>query len=108
MLRTVMLSLTPLTPGRRQQMPRTIRSIFTPPCDARKTALSVFDFAFDQRQQPLVQVERRDEQSLHGLELANAREQIEQVRHILAELRLAREQPHVGIEARGAGIVIAG
>ena len=35
MLRTVMFSLTPGTPGRRQQMPRTMRSIFTPACEAR-------------------------------------------------------------------------
>ena len=34
MLVTRMFSLTPGTPGRRQQMPRTIRSIFTPACDA--------------------------------------------------------------------------
>ena len=30
-----MLSLRPLTPGRRTQKPRTIRSIFTPACEAR-------------------------------------------------------------------------
>ena len=30
MLRTVMFSLRPFTPGLEQQMPRTIRSIFTP------------------------------------------------------------------------------
>ena len=34
MLITRMLSLTPGTPGRRQQMPRTIRSICTPARDA--------------------------------------------------------------------------
>ena len=34
MLVTSMLSLTPGTPGRRQQIPRTINSIFTPACDA--------------------------------------------------------------------------
>ena len=33
--RTAMRSLTPGTPGRRQQMPRTIRSIRTPACEAR-------------------------------------------------------------------------
>ena len=31
-------SLTPSTPGRRQQMPRTFRSIGTPACDARYSA----------------------------------------------------------------------
>ena len=35
MLMTRMRSLTPGMPGRRQQMPRTIRSISTPACDAR-------------------------------------------------------------------------
>ena len=35
MLRTVMFSLTPFRPGRRQQMPRTIKSIFTPASEAR-------------------------------------------------------------------------
>jgi len=34
MLRTVMFSLIPATPGRRQQIPRMIKSIFTPACDA--------------------------------------------------------------------------
>ena len=35
MLRTRMFSLTPGIPGRRQQMPRTIRSMCTPACEAR-------------------------------------------------------------------------
>jgi hypothetical protein len=35
MLRTRMFSLTPSTPGRRQQYPRMIRSICTPACEAR-------------------------------------------------------------------------
>ena len=35
MLRTVMFSLRPGTCGRRQQMPRTIKSILTPACEAR-------------------------------------------------------------------------
>ena len=35
MLRTVMFELMPLSPGRKQQIPRTIRSIFTPACEAR-------------------------------------------------------------------------
>ena len=38
MLMTRTLSLMPGTPGRRQQMPRTIRSIDTPACDARYSA----------------------------------------------------------------------
>ena len=33
--RTRMFSDTPGTPGRRQQMPRTMSSIFTPACEAR-------------------------------------------------------------------------
>ena len=33
-----MLSLTPFTPGLKQQTPRTIRSISTPACDARYKA----------------------------------------------------------------------
>ena len=35
MLVTWMFSLTPGTPGRRQQIPRTSRFTFTPACDAR-------------------------------------------------------------------------
>ena len=47
MLRTRMRSLTPRTPGRSAQMPRTIRSISTPACEARYSAMD--DVLVEQR-----------------------------------------------------------
>ena len=48
MLRTRMFSLSPRTPGRTEQMPRTHRSTGTPACDARYmasvTASSTIEF----------------------------------------------------------------
>ena len=110
-------------------MPRTIKSIFTPACEASikrlddfavhqrihlgddargQSLVGVVGFALDQLQHPLVQFERRDEQFAHALELADAGEQIEEIRGILAELRSAGEQPDVGVKPGGGGIVIAG
>ena len=64
MLRTVMRSLTPLTRGRRQQIPRTIKSIGTPACDARQRAAMIcrvrqrVHLGDDARRQPLFRVGR--------------------------------------------------
>ena len=78
-----MFSLTPGTPGRRQQMPRTIRSICTPACEARYSAsitagstrrfilkirrpspllALALDLALDQREQAAAQVDRGHQQ----------------------------------------------
>ena len=56
----------------------------------------------------VVQLERRDQQLAHALELADAGQQVEEIGGVLAEVRAAGQQAEVGVKPRGGGIVIAG
>ena len=53
-----------------------------------------------------MQFKWRDQELPHPLKLANPRQQIEQVRRILAKIGLGRQQSNVRVEARGVWIVV--
>ena len=103
---TRMFSDRPGTPGSRQQMPRTIRSICTPACDARYSAAMIA--AVDERvalqhhprrlrrvvleaqrqissTMPLAQLARRHPQLAVALRAAEAGQVVEQVGHVGGE-----------------------
>ena len=126
---TRIFSLTPGTPGRRQQMPRTIRSILTPAHEASYSALMIFSstselifamirpglprsrvvaLTLDQLPHPPHQVEWRDHQLFEPGIRGEARQRIEQRRQLLGELRLGREEAQVGVNARRARMIIPG
>ncbi len=104
--RTWMLCDTPAMPGRRQHMPRTIRSIFTPVWLALYSALIILGsvselnlammcaglpsagelrFPGDQVEQGLLQGEGRVQQLLHAQGLAHADQLAEQLGDVLAQ-----------------------
>ena len=129
MLRTVMFSLTPGTPGPQAadaahdqvnlhaRLRGAVEGLDDLPFgqridlgdDAGGQALAgVLGLALDELEQAVVQLERRDQELAHALELADAGQQVEEVGGVLAELRAAGEQAEVGVELRGGGVVIAG
>ena len=68
----------------------------------------VVALAFDQADQALVQIERRDEQFFHARITGEPGEGVEDDRDFLGDLRIGREQTEVGVDARGARMIIAG
>ena len=109
-LMTRMFSLTFGTPGRRQQMPRTIRSIFTPAArgfveredhilvdervdlhddPAGLPAPRQIALALDERLHPRREIERRDEQLLERGVLDEPRERVEETGDLLRKIAAA-------------------
>ncbi len=124
-----MLSETPLTPGRSAQAPRTIRSIFTPACEAAYSALitrlleqrvhlgddarrlafpGVARLAPDRVEQLAVHRERRQPQALEPVCLGEAGDVQEHLVDVGAQLGVGGQQAEVGVQARGARVVVAG
>ena len=124
-----MFSDRPGTPGRRQQMLRTTRSTCTPACDASYsdsiTGRSTRPFIFSTIRpaapgrrvrghaahlvdDALAQVGRRHEQLAVALRAAEAGQVVEEVGDVGGDVRPAREEAGVGVEARGARVVVAG
>ena len=124
-----MLSDRPLTPGRRIERPRTIRSISTPACDAcverfdhagleqrihlgddvgGASGLGVFLLAADQAQEALGHGQRRHQQRAIVVDLGVRGQVVEDHVHPLGNLRIAGQQAQVGVEAGGDGVVVAG
>jgi microcompartment protein CcmK/EutM len=127
--RTRMFSDSPGTPGRSAQTPRTIRSIFTPACEASYRALmtsgssSEFILAMMRPLPPAravsasawiaattfwLQRERRLPQVLQGARLAQAGQLLEDFADVVGDFLVAGQQAEVGIEAGGARVVVAG
>ena len=124
-----MLSESPGTPGRRQQMPRTIRSIRTPASLAVVQLLDqaavhepvhlrddprgspspgVGRLAADALEQPVAQVARARAAG-GGIRRARVtRQEIEELRQVLAERVAAREEPEVAVDAARPHVVVAG
>ena len=126
---TRMFSDSPGTPGRRQQMPRTISSMATPalrrfvervddvgidqrvhlhPDRRRLAVLGMGDLAGDVRENPVAQRQRRHRHLLDVRRLGVAGDVIEHARDIAADDLVGREVGQVGIDARGHRMVIAG
>ena len=129
MLLTRMFSLRPGTPGRRQQMPRTTRSICTPAFEAaiepvdqpgidqrvelgpdrgRLAGAGVGDLGVDQAVERGPQRHRREGDLLHLLGPGVAGHVVEQARGIAAHRRIAGEERQVGVDARRDRMVVAG
>src|SRR6478672_2561668 len=103
MLMTRMLSLVPRTPGRRQQMPRTMRSIDTPAWEARYSALitGASTSAFI-----LAMIRRREREPLPRRRRRIAGQQVEQGARIVG-VRVARgEVRQIAVDARRRGVVV--
>ena len=124
-----MFSDTPGTPGRSAHTPRTMRSILTPAQrgavqrldrlrldqrvhlgdDARRApGARVLGLARDLGEHHLVHAEGRLHQAVKLRGLREAGELQEQLVHVMADLVVAGEQPVVGVQARGARMVVAG
>ena len=73
-----------------------------------RPANAVVAFPFDQRDQPLAQVEGRDHEFFHARITGQTGEGVENHRDLFGYLRIGREQTEVGINARGAVMIIAG
>ncbi len=122
-----MFSLTPGTPGRRQQMPRTSKLDLDPcarrlaqqPHHARvfqcvhfenempaQAAMLMFDLAAYHFRQTLPQVDRRDQQLVEFDSSRIAGQIVEEGRRVRADFAVAGEQPHIGVEMRGRRVVI--
>ena len=128
MLMTRILSEMPGIPGRRQQMPRMIRSIFTPACEARyKRAIvcgSTNEFILAMIRAGLPASACARSRSIKALKPARkvrgatislfqslhrrvAGQQVKERAGVFAELGAAREETQVGVIPRRGGIVIA-
>ena len=70
---------------------------------AREIAL-----ALDHFDQPLVEIERRDQQLFQTGITGQPGERVEDDRDLLGQLRRGREEAEVGVNARGFRMVIAG
>ena len=126
--RTRMFSETAGMPGRSAQAPRTIRSISTP--RLRGAVQGPDDLRLDQRvhlrddagglavrraprflvdvlQHPVVQGERRLEQSCQPRGPAEPGKLHEDLVHVLPDLRIRGQQSEVGVCPGGAGVVVA-
>ena len=67
----------------------------------------VIAFAFDHSDEAVLQVEGRDEQFFQAGITGQAGEGVEDDRDFLGDFRIGREQAEVGVNARGARMVIA-
>ena len=65
-------------------------------------------FAFDQSDEALAQIEWRDQQFFHARITGQTGERVEDDRDFLGDFRIRREQTEVGVDARGARMIIAG
>ena len=68
----------------------------------------VIPFALDQSDQPLAQIERRDQQFFHSRITGQAGERVENDRDFFGDFWIRREQTEIGVDARGARMIIAG
>ena len=65
-------------------------------------------FAFDQSDEALAQVEWRDEQFFHTRITGQTGQRVENDRDFFGDFRIRREQTEIGVDARGARMIIAG
>ena len=72
------------------------------------TGLGVGDLAIDELQEARAQAVRRDEQPAERPLAREAGQDVEQVRHVRADLRAAGQQPEVHVQAGGLRVVVAG
>ena len=75
---------------------------------AGRPASACSALAVDQRDEPVGQVHRGDDQLLPGVPLRVAGQEVEQGAGVLAELGPAGEEAEVGVEPRGGRVVVAG
>ena len=66
------------------------------------------DLALDELEEARAQAVRRDEQAAERALARQPGQDVEQVRDVGAELRPARQQAEVGVEAGRLGVVVAG
>ena len=127
--RTEMFSEMPLTPGSSEQPART--DDVDPDAGLRRPVervdrglvddrveleddpglvpnLGVPDLALDELEEPRPEAVRRDEQPPEVALPGEAGQDVEEVRHVGAQLRPAREQSEVRVEAGGLRVVVAG
>ena len=64
--------------------------------------------ALDQADQPALQIERRDQQFFHARVAGQTGQRVEDDRHFLGQFRRGREEAEIGVNARGARMIIAG
>ncbi len=62
----------------------------------------------DEPQELLAQVDGRHEDASPAILLAVTRQQVEQLRHVVAHVLAARHQPQVGVDAGSLLVVVAG
>ena len=124
-----MFSETPGTPGRRQQMPRTLRSTRTPAREASYSAwmqpASTSEFIFsairasspaavggdgalDLLDDPVAHRRRRDQHLAVLGRAAVAGEEVEHLGDVGADVGVGGEEAEVGVEAGGLRVVVAG
>src|SRR5712692_9639558 len=121
-----MFSDSPSTSGRRQQMPRTIRSILTPAVLAaysssiRRRSTRPFIFAMirpgrparawsasNALDEPVAQATGGEQEMVEAVGTRVAGEEIEELAEVLAEGLPAREQPEIAVDPGRPDIVIA-
>ena len=126
---SVMFSLTPGTPGRRQHMPRTFSSTFTPACEARYSlriiGLSTSEFILKMRcasrpasawaisrsmrsAMPWRRFDRRDQELAVLGRLPAARQVVEHQVGVGADVVVGGEVAEVGVLLGGDAVVVAG
>ena len=77
--------------------------------DVRRAAgPGVVRLALDHLQDPVAQVHRRHDEAPEIALARQACEHVEQVAHVRAKFRAAREKAEVRVQAGGAGVVVAG
>ena len=126
---TSMFALTPGTPGRSAQMPRTLSRMRTPRSRrgvqrlddlvvdervhlgddlGRLARLGPPPLAIDQLEEPAAQAGRRHHQLLQARRIRIAGQRVEERRRVLGDRLRRRHQPEVGVDARRPLVVVAG